>query len=83
MEMLILHSILNIIFTLETFVHAIDELIGRKFVDDKSFVHLRELGNCTWMEPVEGIAFVGTIVKIILPVLLTMFGLKVIEQLRN
>jgi hypothetical protein len=35
------------------------------------------------MEPVEDIAFVGTIVKIIFPVLLTMLGLKVIEQLRN
>lgn len=63
--------------------HDIDELIGRRLVAEISFVHFKEDGNCTWIDPLAAIALEGTSVIIILPVLFTILGLKVMEQLIN
>lgn len=81
--MSILHSINYIKFTDDLFEHAIELEIGMKFVDDISFVQRLLVGNCTTIDPADPIEFCGTIVKIISAVLLTVFGVKVIEQLRK
>lgn len=54
-----------------------DAEIGKLLVVDRSFVHFRETGNCTRMDPAELIGLVGMMVSIMSLVLLTMLGLNV------
>ena len=57
-----------------------DVEIGKKFVVDKSLDHRRISGNYIDTSPPLPIAFLGTIVNFIAPVLLTVAGSKVTEH---
>ena len=61
-------------------VQAIEVVMGKKFDVDRSLDQRRMSGNSMVISPAVPIAFLGTNVKTMAPVLLTVVGLKVTVQ---